>query len=94
MAFPPDGRPGTRAPHAWLRVDGRRRSTLDLFGRGLVLLTAGSGEAWQSAARFVSETSAQTPLLVRSFGQRIDRDGSFATDLSASSRGGAVARPT
>ena len=41
----PTARPGSRAPHAWLR-DGR--STLDLFGRGFVLLRpAGPGvEEW------------------------------------------------
>ena len=32
-------RPGARAPHVWLR-DGR--STLDLFGRGFVLLRLGA----------------------------------------------------
>jgi len=36
--FIPVARPGTRAPHAWL-ADGR--STLDLFGRGFVLLRFG-----------------------------------------------------
>ncbi len=33
--FVPSARPGSRAPHAWL---GDGRSTLDLFGRGFVLL--------------------------------------------------------
>jgi 2-polyprenyl-6-methoxyphenol hydroxylase-like FAD-dependent oxidoreductase len=36
--FIPVARPGTRAPHAWI-ADGR--STLDLFGRGFVLLRLG-----------------------------------------------------
>jgi 2-polyprenyl-6-methoxyphenol hydroxylase-like FAD-dependent oxidoreductase len=36
------GQPGTRAPHVALGPD---RSTLDLFGRGFVVLRAG-GEAW------------------------------------------------
>lgn len=36
--YTPSARPGHRAPHAWL-VDGR--STLDLFGRGYVLLRLG-----------------------------------------------------
>ncbi|MGA2394281.1 MAG: FAD-dependent monooxygenase [Candidatus Lustribacter sp.] len=38
-AFVPVARPGTRAPHAWL-ADGT--STLDLFGRGFVLLRLGA----------------------------------------------------
>jgi hypothetical protein len=42
------GRPGCRAPHAWLDRDGERVSTLDLFGRGWVLLAAGDG--WHAPA--------------------------------------------
>src|SRR5258708_3601657 len=38
MDYAPTARPGHRAPHAWLK-DGR--STLDLFGRGFVLLRFG-----------------------------------------------------
>jgi 2-polyprenyl-6-methoxyphenol hydroxylase-like FAD-dependent oxidoreductase len=39
MDYAPTARPGHRAPHAWLQ-DGR--STLDLFGRGFVLLRLGT----------------------------------------------------
>ena len=49
--FRPDARPGARAPHAWLEVEGGRISTLDLLDGGLVLLARGSGAAWQTAAR-------------------------------------------
>lgn len=38
--------PGCRAPHLWL--DGGARSTLDLFGRDFVLLTAPEGEPWRA----------------------------------------------
>jgi len=45
-------RPGARAPHVWL---GDGRSTLDLFGRGFVLLRLGhnapSGTAIEQAAQ-------------------------------------------
>ncbi|GAC1658374.1 MAG: FAD-dependent oxidoreductase [Candidatus Dormibacteraceae bacterium] len=37
----PSARPGARAPHVWIEVEGRRTSTLDLFGRGFTLLIAG-----------------------------------------------------
>jgi 2-polyprenyl-6-methoxyphenol hydroxylase-like FAD-dependent oxidoreductase len=37
--FVPVARPGTRAPHAWIA---ERRSTLDLFGQGFVLLRLGT----------------------------------------------------
>lgn len=62
-AFPPAGlmsstpfeshatlaaKPGTRAPHLWLERDGQRLSSLDLFGKGLVLLA--SKTDWRQAA--------------------------------------------
>jgi 2-polyprenyl-6-methoxyphenol hydroxylase-like FAD-dependent oxidoreductase len=44
------GMPGSRAPHLWLQRDGRRRSTLDLFGRDFVLLAGPDGGPWCDAA--------------------------------------------
>ncbi|MFI2791489.1 FAD-dependent monooxygenase, partial [Kitasatospora sp. NPDC018614] len=53
------GEPGTRAPHLWLRRDGERISTLDLYERSLVLLSDGRSEAgWHAAARRIAETGA------------------------------------
>ena len=37
-------RPGERAPHVWIRVGGRRRSTLDLFEGRLTVLTGPDGQ--------------------------------------------------
>jgi putative polyketide hydroxylase len=45
-----DGRPGTRAPHIWVEKQGERISTLDLFGKSIVLLTGSDGDAWFKAA--------------------------------------------
>jgi 2-polyprenyl-6-methoxyphenol hydroxylase-like FAD-dependent oxidoreductase len=42
--YAPSARPGSRAPHVWLERDGAQISTIDLFGRGWVLL---AGPAWQ-----------------------------------------------
>jgi putative polyketide hydroxylase len=39
-------RPGERAPHVWIRHDGRRRSMLDLFDGRLTLLTRDNGGRW------------------------------------------------
>ena len=36
----PTARPGHRAPHDWIEVDGRRITTLDLFGEAFVALVA------------------------------------------------------
>ncbi|MGN6869905.1 MAG: FAD-dependent monooxygenase [Solirubrobacteraceae bacterium] len=49
------GRPGSRAPHIFIERDGHRISTLDLFGRDFVLLTAPGGEAWREAAQTAVE---------------------------------------
>ena len=48
------GQPGTRAPHVWLRENGRTRSCLDLFGSGFVLLTGSAGHDWRAAATGLS----------------------------------------
>jgi hypothetical protein len=45
-AFVPAARSGTRAPHAWISPG---RSTLDLFGKGFVLLRLGSDPPEASA---------------------------------------------
>ncbi|RBQ15520.1 hypothetical protein DP939_34645 [Spongiactinospora rosea] len=47
----PSGRPGTRAPHLPVtRGGGPAESTIDLFGRDLVLLTDTAGVGWREAA--------------------------------------------
>jgi hypothetical protein len=42
--------PGTRAPHVGLRRHGTLISTLDLYGRGFVLICGHDGADWLSAA--------------------------------------------
>jgi 2-polyprenyl-6-methoxyphenol hydroxylase-like FAD-dependent oxidoreductase len=49
------GRPGTRAPHVYLRKSGDTISTLDLFGRNFVLLAAPQGNAWCGSARAAAQ---------------------------------------
>ncbi len=51
-ALRPDlaARPGERAPHAWIRHEGRRVSTLDLFDGRFTLLTGPDGAVWRDAA--------------------------------------------
>ena len=56
---------GDRAAHAWVRVGGRRRSTLDLFEGRLTLLTGRDTAAWQAAA----DRIAGPPLAVVDVGQ-------------------------
>lgn len=56
----PSARPGHRAPHLWVTVDGSQRSTLDLFGDGFVAL-AGSASSTGATARSVAR-AARVPL--------------------------------
>lgn len=49
------GRPGTRAPHLWVRVDGARVSTLDLFGPRPVLLAGSAGADRAAGLRSLAE---------------------------------------
>jgi 2-polyprenyl-6-methoxyphenol hydroxylase-like FAD-dependent oxidoreductase len=56
------GLPGTRAPHIDLRrADGQVISTLDLYGRGFVVMAAHAGSEWVAAAR-VAEKAIGIPL--------------------------------
>jgi putative polyketide hydroxylase len=49
----PTGRPGSHAPHVWFTKAGERLPSLDLFGRGFVLLTESA--AWAEVAADVAE---------------------------------------
>ena len=53
----PSGRPGTRAAHFPVVRDGRRQSSIDLYGRDFVLLCGAEADEWASAARGVAEES-------------------------------------
>lgn len=60
-SYTPTSRPGSRAPHAWLS-DGR--STLDLFGRGFVLLCFEGATARDVAALQDAATVRAVPLTI------------------------------
>jgi hypothetical protein len=51
------GRPGERAPHAWVHRHGRRSSVLDLFENRLTVLTADDDGAWSRASAELGATS-------------------------------------
>ena len=50
--YVPTARPGSRAPHLWLDDD-HTRSTLDLFGRAMVLLVGPNGAPWHEQAKAI-----------------------------------------
>jgi hypothetical protein len=76
MTYEPTARPASRAPHALLS-DGR--STLDLFGRGFVLLRLGdappSSQSIADAARLrgmpLEEVSLRDAEVLRRYGSRL-----------------------
>jgi 2-polyprenyl-6-methoxyphenol hydroxylase-like FAD-dependent oxidoreductase len=79
------GQPGTRVPHAWVRYEGERVSTLDLLGHGFTVLTG--DERWRSAATSVS-AALGIPITVRRI---VDQAWAAATGLEAT--GALLVRP-
>lgn len=76
------GRPGTRAPHLWLRRAGERVSTLDLYERSLVLLADSPDDAgWHAAARRLAETDG-IPLDAYRVGPGADADLTYEDDAA------------
>ena len=90
------GRPGSRAPHLWIEKDGpsttlgagQRISTLDLFGRGFVLLTTREGAAWVDASRAAAR---QSPGL--DFDAHVIPSPEFATAYGLGDHGAVIVRP-
>jgi putative polyketide hydroxylase len=94
LAFPPDARPGSRAPHAWLEIGTERISTLDLFGRGLVVLAAGDASSWRCAVAELAAGGSEAPIRVRSVGRFLrDDDGGFAAAYGLADGGAVLVRP-
>lgn len=73
---PPNGEPGSRAPHLWLRRAGARVSTLDLYETSLVLLVGAgpAGDAWRSAAAATAER-LRVPVTVYRIGTEAESAG-------------------
>ena len=89
----PTARPGFRAPHARIEIDGVEKSTIDLFGRRFVVLAGSEGESWCAAAR---EAGASLGLTVDAFrigADVIARDGGLEELLGTGSGGALLVRP-
>jgi putative polyketide hydroxylase len=82
------GRPGSRAPHLWIEIDGTRMSTLDLFRGSFVLLAGADGRAWMNAA---SPAAAQCPGVPLDAHQI--HDAGFADAYGISPSGATLVRP-
>ena len=94
-SYRPVARPGSRAPHVWLRRDGVEVSTIDLFDDTFALLSA--SPAWAAAGRAVAagERAALASLLV---GPGDDADlqdpgGGWARAYGVGASGAVLVRP-
>jgi hypothetical protein len=90
-----DGRPGTRAPHLWVEYQGKRISTLDLFGKGFVLLVGSDGDTWCEAASTVAACLGIDLVAYRigPAGELLDPKNRWKSKSGISSQGALLVRP-
>jgi putative polyketide hydroxylase len=92
--YVPEAHPGARAPHGWLLVDGRRCSTLDLYGRGFTLIVGSKAIGWRTDG-----TRAAATLGVPFTTFQLSVDGvaedpvAFATEHAIGDFGAILVRP-
>ncbi|MER6797510.1 FAD-dependent monooxygenase, partial [Amycolatopsis mediterranei] len=88
------GQPGTRAPHVWLRRDGKRVSTVELFFGSYVLLAGPDGEKWHDAATVVA-TETAVPLRSFRIGRELveDEGADWAKAYGVAPDGAVLVRP-
>ena len=86
-------RPGARAPHVFLDRDGKRLSTLDLFGQNFVLLAGPEGGAWHASALALADRLG-VALDAHVVGAGLaDAGGCFLQAYGISPSGAVVVRP-
>jgi hypothetical protein len=84
--------PDARAPHVWVRHDGRRVSTLDLFDGRFTLLTGPAGIGWRSAADVLAAVGL--PVAALSVGLDLrDADGVLTRRYGLGDRDAVLVRP-
>jgi putative polyketide hydroxylase len=93
--YVPSGRPGSRAPHVWIERPGERRSTLDLFGPGFVLLAGRDGRRWAEAAAEAGRRLgvAVSTEVIDGPGGWTDPEESFAARYGIEAQGAVLVRP-
>jgi len=87
-------RPGSRAPHAWLRRGDAQISTIDLFGPQFVLLAGRDGDAWRRAAQAIGPS--WPPLVAHAVGadgDLADPDGHWHDAYGIDPDGAVLVRP-
>jgi 2-polyprenyl-6-methoxyphenol hydroxylase-like FAD-dependent oxidoreductase len=89
------GTAGTRTPHIWVQHNGQRISTLDLFGKGFVLLAGAVGDAWCEAAPKVSSSVGVELVAYRvgPAGDLVSPQGKWESSAWISPKGALLIRP-
>lgn len=83
--YEPTARPGHRAPHCWVTLEGKRASTLDLFDGRFVLLSPSSG--WRATARALAR-ELDVPLAAH-----VIKDPEWSRLYGVGDRGAVLVRP-
>jgi len=87
------GYPGFRAPHLWLESANGPVSTLDLFGKGFVLLTAPAGQAWADAVASAAKDFPGLRAHVVGSVELSDPKNEFAAAYGIGEGGASLIRP-
>jgi 2-polyprenyl-6-methoxyphenol hydroxylase-like FAD-dependent oxidoreductase len=90
----PSARPGSRAPHVWLKRGNAQISTIDLIGPHFLLLAGADGDAWRRVAQ--SAAPSWPPLLAHTIGadtEVCDPDGNWQGAYGIDADGAVLVRP-
>ena len=93
--YVPTGRPGHRAPHFWVRRDGERLSSIDLFGPHFTVLAGKTGADWLNPARAAADEFGVDlkAYLVGTEGALVDEQGVFLKYYGLEPNGAVLVRP-
>jgi len=90
--YVPSARPGSRAPHVWLRRGSEQLSTIDLFGPHFTLLAGRHGDAWREAVDQIE--LSRLPVIGFTIGKDlIDPDGHWHEAYGVETDGAVLVRP-
>jgi 2-polyprenyl-6-methoxyphenol hydroxylase-like FAD-dependent oxidoreductase len=91
----PSGRPGVRAPHLPVTLDGRAISSHDVTGNGFVVLAGSQGQQWCTAARSAAAALGITldAYQVGSHGDLVTAAGEFERTHGVAADGAVLVRP-
>lgn len=78
--YRPSARPGARAPHSWVQIDGKRGSTIDVYNGDFILLTGPDNAGWVTGAEQASKELG-VPIKTAGLGSDLLPDGESIDDL-------------